>query len=452
MRIALAAAVLVVLLGVPRSPALAQEYSIGEGDLLRITVYDNPDLTTSTRVSGDGKITFPLIGDVEVNGLTAAAVQQRIADLLKEGYVKKPEVSVFIAEYKSKKVTMLGEFQKPGLIELRGNATLMEVISTAGGVTPNAGNELVIKRKVLERDATLPEEVTITVPLAEFLAGRVAVEPALVADGDSIYVPRAAFVRVSAVGEFQKPGLIELRGNATLMEVVSTAGGVTTNAGNDLVIKRKIVNRGGDLPEEVTISVPLAAFLEGKNEGEQIKVADGDSIYVPRATVSHVSALGEFLKPGLLELKGSPTLMEVISNAGGVTANAGDELVIKRKVTKRGGEPPSEEVTITVPLAAFLEGRNTGETVFVADGDSIYVPRAAFTYVSGAVKTPGAYKITQGLTVLKAITLSGGFTQRAAKGKVAIIRKSDAGETTIPVRMEDLVAPDDVVVVPESLF
>jgi polysaccharide export outer membrane protein len=235
------------------------------------------------------------------------------------------------------------------------------------------------------------------------------------------------------------------------MEVISSAGGITENAGADLVIKRKIVNRGGALPEEVTIAVPLAAFLEGRNKGELVKVADGDSIYVPRATLSHVSALGEFQKPGLIEFKGTPTLMEVISNAGGVTANAGDELVIKRKVADREGALP-EEVTITVPLAALLEGRSAGEPVQVADGDSIYVPRAAFAYVSGAVKTPGAYKITHGLTVLKAITLSGGFTQRAAKGKVGIIRKSDAGETTIPAKMDDPVVSEDVIVVPESLF
>ena len=152
----LLAAVLAVLSVVLSAPAPAQEYSIGEGDLLKISVYDNPDLTTGTRVSGEGKITFPLIGDVEVNGLTAAEVQQLIADRLKEGYIKRPEVSVFIAEYKSKKVTTLGEFLKPGLIELRGNATLMEVISTAGGVTANAGDELVIKRKVLKRGETRP--------------------------------------------------------------------------------------------------------------------------------------------------------------------------------------------------------------------------------------------------------------------------------------------------------
>jgi len=260
-------AALALALGALCAPALAQEYVIGEGDLLHITVYDNPDLATDARVSGDGRITFPLIGEVMVSGLTATDAQRLIATRLQEGFVKKPQVSVFIAEYKSKKVTTLGEFVKPGLIELRGNATLMEVMSNAGGVTPNAGDVIVIKRKVL--------------------------------------------------------------------------------------------------------------------------------------------------RPG-------------------------------------GG--PQEDETITLQLSAFLEGRTRDVNLMVAEGDSIYVPRASFVYVSGAVRTPGVYKITQGLTVLKSITLAGGFTARAAKNKTKIIRKGEGREATLAAQLEDLVQPDDVVVVPESLF
>lgn len=247
--------------------AHAQEYVIGEGDLLKIKVYDNPDLTTETRVSGEGKITFPLIGEVEVNGLTAMEIEKKIAGSLENGYIKKPQVAVFIVEYKSKKVTVLGEFTKPGLVELRGNATLMEVISSAGGITANAGDMLYIQRKILKT--------------------------------------------------------------------------------------------GNDKKEDITLTVYLTKLLE----------------------------------------------------QGDVTAN--------------------------VP---------------VLDGDSIYVPRAAFVYVNGEVKTPGAYKITKGLTVLRAITLAGGFTQKAWKGKTKIIRKSDKGEVTISGNMEDLVLSDDIVFVPESFF
>src|SRR4030067_3805584 len=83
-------------------PADCQEYIIGEGDLLRITVYDHPDLTTETRVSGEGQVNFPLIGEVIVNGLTGQEIEKKIVQLLKGDYIKDPHVSVFIMEYKSK--------------------------------------------------------------------------------------------------------------------------------------------------------------------------------------------------------------------------------------------------------------------------------------------------------------------------------------------------------------
>ncbi len=257
----------VLVLPLVPCPAAAQEYVIGEGDLLKITVYDNPDLTTESRVGGDGKITFPLVGEVEVNGLTTPEAQKKIGVMLQNGFIRKPQVAVFITEYKSKKVTTLGEFIKPGLVELRGNATLMEVISNAGGITPNASDTLFIQRKILKQGA-------------------------------------------------------------------------------------------------------------------------------------------------------------------------------ERK----------EDVTITVELDKLLEKGNMAANVMVMDGDSIYVPRAAFVYVSGEVKIPGAYKITRGLTVLRSITLAGGFTQRAWKGRTKIIRKAEGGETTIDVKMDDFVLPDDVIMVPESFF
>ena len=257
---------LVALLLLNSLSVLADEYVIGEGDLLKIAIYDNPDLATESRVSGDGKITLPLIGEVTVTGMTAARAQKVIADKLADGYIKKPQVSVFITEYKSKKVTTLGEFTKPGLIELRGNSTLMEVISNAGGITLNASETLIIKRKVL--------------------------------------------------------------------------------------------------------------------------LTDG----------------------------------------------------------------PGEDLTIVVDLNRLLEKGDISTNMMVKDGDSIYVPRAAFIYVTGEVKTPGAYKVTKGLTVLRSITLAGGFTQKASKNSSVIVRKSEKGEFSLEARMEDLVQPDDIIVVPESFF
>ena len=105
-----------------------------------------------------------------------------------------------------------------------------------------------------------------------------------------------------------------------------------------------------------------------------------------------------------------------------------------------------------VDTKRLFEDGDVTANVPVYNGDSIYVPKAAFVYVNGEVRTPGAYKVTKGLTVLKSITLAGGFTPKASEGRTKIIRKTDQGEVKIKAKMDDLVMPDDVILVPESWF
>jgi polysaccharide export outer membrane protein len=129
------------------SPAPAQqEYIIGEGDLLRITVYDNPDLTSEARVN-DGKITFPLIGEVLINDMTVTEVEQRIAARLADGYIKQPHVSVFVLEFK-KTIYVNGEVRSPGAYKLTKGLTVLKAITLAGGFTAKAseGRTRIIRR------------------------------------------------------------------------------------------------------------------------------------------------------------------------------------------------------------------------------------------------------------------------------------------------------------------
>jgi len=174
-----------------------QEYVIGEGDLLKITVYDQPDLITEVRVSADGRIAFPLIGEVMVSNLSVAEAEKAIARLLEEGYIIHPHVAIFISEYKSKKVTVLGEVAKPGIVVLRGASTLMEVLSDAGGITQNAGDAIVIQRKSVAGDGKKEkDEVSVVVDTKRLFEDGDVTANIPVQNGDSIYVPKAAFVYV----------------------------------------------------------------------------------------------------------------------------------------------------------------------------------------------------------------------------------------------------------------
>ena len=245
--------------------AFSQDYIVGEGDVLKITVYDHDDLATTARVSGDGMISLPLIGQVNVKGLTLSEITQKISALLADGYIVNPQVSIFIQEFRSKKAFIMGEVNRPGLYVLPGHTSFLALLSQAGGLTKDAGDKAIIKRKA--------------------------------------------------------------------------------------------------------------------------------------------------------------------------------------------GPYENAEITITLDLKRLVENGDTSLDVPIMDSDSIYITKAGVFYVTGEVKKPDAYKYEEGTTVIKAITMSGGFTDKASTGRVRIIRKVNGKEEVLEkVKMDETVRPDDVIVVPESFF
>ncbi len=130
------ALVTLIITAIPSS-GLAQDFAISDGDLLKIIVYDNPDLTTRTLVSANGIITFPLIGDVKVAGLRIHEAEKRIAKLLSKGYINDPQVAILITETRNV-VYVTGEVQKPGKYEAGPNMTVIKAIAVAGGLTDKA--------------------------------------------------------------------------------------------------------------------------------------------------------------------------------------------------------------------------------------------------------------------------------------------------------------------------
>ncbi len=250
---------IVLIFILPTDVVFSQDYRVGEGDVLKITVYEHNDLTTVARVSGKGTIMFPLIGEVRVEGLTTIEIAKRISELLADGYIVDPQVSVFIQEYRSKKATIMGEVERPGLYELRGETTFLELLSKAGGLTRDAGSKAIVKRK------------------------------------------------------------------------------------------------NGEI--------------------------------------------------------------------------------------------------VSIDLKRLIEGGDTSLNITITEGDNIYIPKAGVFYVTGEVKKPDAYKYEKGTTVIKAITMAGGFTDKAAIGRVKIIRNMDGREVVLEkVKMDEPILPDDIIIVPESFF
>jgi polysaccharide export outer membrane protein len=214
------------------TPLSGQDYIVGERDVLRITVYDNPDLTTVARVSGEGTILFPLIGEVKVAGLTIPQIAKKIGDLLADGYIVNPQVIVFIEEFRSKKVTIIGEVLKPGLYELPGQTTLLELLSKAGGLSKDSGDKAIVKRKSSQG------EQTITVNLRQLIEKGDTSIDVILQDGDSIYIPKAGFFYVT--GEVKKPDAYKFEEGTTVIKAITMAGGFTDKAATKRIkIKRK---------------------------------------------------------------------------------------------------------------------------------------------------------------------------------------------------------------------
>lgn len=215
-------AILLVVLTSIDAPA--QNYIVGEGDVLKITVYEHADLTTTARVSADGIIKFPLIGNVQVDGLTISEISQNMTTLLADGYIVSPQVSVFIEEFRSRKAVILGQVSKPGMYVLSGNTTFLELLSNAGGLARDAGNKAIIKRK----SGTSGEETVITIDLKRLIEeGDTSLDLALM-DSDNIFISKAGVFYIT--GEVDKPDAYKHEEGTTVIKAVTIAGGFTDKA------------------------------------------------------------------------------------------------------------------------------------------------------------------------------------------------------------------------------
>ncbi len=230
--ILLAVAVLAFL----SAPCRGQDYQVGAGDVLKISVYDNPDLEKVVRVSNEGVIVLPLIGEIAVGGLSVSDVTKKITDLLADGYLISPHVSVFVEEFRSKKVTILGEVNKPGLFEISGNTSFLELISKAQGFTKNAGDSAVIKRR--QKPGKNGSEI-LKIDLKNFVERGDTSVDVHVEDGDSIYVKEAMFFYVN--GEVRKPDAYKWEEGITVIKAITVASGFTSKASTKNVrIIRKV--------------------------------------------------------------------------------------------------------------------------------------------------------------------------------------------------------------------
>ncbi len=336
-------------------------YRLDTGDVITVTVWGHDDLKAQVKVEPDGRVSLPLIGEVEVRGLTLAELQQLLATKLAE-YVRSPQVSVSLAEQRQISVKIMGEVNRPGAYLINPEATLPELIAMAGGPTEAAALEGVQHLK-----GGNPEAAAI-IPLgagAKFAASAGTIRIQL-ADGDVIIVPKAKKVKV--FGEVNRPGEYTVQPGETVADLIAEAGGPTDAAALESVQLFK----GGDMSKATTVPQGQDNKFDARSAAQSPEIADGDSISVPKAKRYEkisVKVFGEVNRPGEYQARAQATIAELIAMAGGPTKRAALESVQLLK----GGDPTMTYI--------FPQGKNNrfgaGAAVRgpqLMDGDVIYVP------------------------------------------------------------------------------
>jgi polysaccharide export outer membrane protein len=267
----------IVLEAVPAPPpvtAAATAAVIGRQDLLEIKVFQLDDFSQTVRVSDDGTISLPLLGQIPVAGLTREEVERTIARRLGERYVNDPQVTVFVREYRSRQVAVTGAVQKPASYEMPGRQTLVEMIALAGGVTKDAARTVVLMRRV---EGAAPRRIEL--PLDGLLdqdnpGANIPLEP-----GDIIYVPPEELIKIYVNGAVGKPGALEIRKSErmTVLQAVTAAGGATGRASEK---RTRVVRTRPDGSKEI-LGVDLRRVKQGLAE-DPVLQAD-DVVFVPEA-------------------------------------------------------------------------------------------------------------------------------------------------------------------------
>ena len=282
----------------------AADYEIGPGDVLKVIVIGQAEMTSSFTVDAEGMVGFPILGKVKASANTTPELERKLTILLADGILKRPQVTVTVAEYGSQKVFVTGEVQRPGQYPLKSDRTLLALLGDVGGLGPNVGHEVIVVRP----PSSLPNS--------------------------------------------PEPGPVPA-GGAPAPETTPTTTGAE--------------------PAALAAGIPGLPFL------------------APGSEVFRIS---------LLE----------------------------------------------------LQSGNPERNIALRAGDTVYFPKAAQVYVMGSGARPGTYRYQEGMTVMQALTLAGGATERGAGGRTRVIRIVDGKKVERKVTATELVLPEDTLVVPERFF
>jgi polysaccharide export outer membrane protein len=283
----------------------SRDYRIGPQDLLEINIFEAPELNRSVRVSENGDVSMPLLGGIQVAGLTARELETTVAGRLRE-YLKDPHVSVMVTAIESHPISVIGEVNKPGVFQVRGAKTLLEMLSMAQGLAPEAGDDVLVMRSAgfnHEQNAGHEAVVgasanqhtasqgaadngtgtdehmdTVSINLRHLLNSRDPKFNVPVYAGDIVKVTRAGIVYV--VGAVKRPGGFTVKGNEqmSLLKAIALAEGLSSTSAQG---RTRIIRTDEGSGKRSEIAVDVGKILDGKAPDMNLQAAD--IVFVPNS-------------------------------------------------------------------------------------------------------------------------------------------------------------------------
>lgn len=257
----------------PPIPPTEAGYRLGPRDLVRIRVFEVPELNVESRVSETGAVTLPLIGDVPASGLSASEFEARLKGLLEERYVNRASVSVEVVEFRSRPITLIGAVRQPGHLAFPGGWTLLDALAAAGGLADNHGDLIYVLRRA---ENGLTDQVAI--PVDDLFVRGDPDSNLPIRANDLIHVPPRVEISVYCLGEVRQPGAIVFKSTdrITLLAVLARAGGLTDRASKKVRIKRR---DGEELGAETVVD--YRRVLAGDEPDPELE--SGDVVVVKEA-------------------------------------------------------------------------------------------------------------------------------------------------------------------------
>ena len=261
-----------------------ESYRLGPHDVLEITVLNRETITRKTEIRDDGMISFPLIGNIQIAGLTVPELQTLLTQKLSE-YITKPNIDIQIVKYGSLRVAVLGEAEQPGIIFLRGKTTILEAVAMAGGLTENAD---LINTYLIRSKNIIPINFYTLFKKGD-LSQNIEVKKK-----DIVYIPNVLDKKVFVLGEVAKPSAVPMRGEVfRVADAISCVGDFKISARKSNV---KVI-RGG-LKDPTVITVDFNRLLAGDLR-ENIALKSGDIVFAPASAVGEWNKILKLITPSM---------------------------------------------------------------------------------------------------------------------------------------------------------